>query len=137
VRPGEDRLPEGAVPNMPFAGVLGITFVRYEAAEVRARMAWRPELCTANDVMHGGAIMSLADTSGAACAFLNLPPGAQGTTTIESKTNLVRAVRGGTIEACSRPLHVGRSMAVIETEVRDDTDRLVAKVTQTQLVLTG
>lgn len=134
--PGEDQLPPGAVPSMPFAGMLGIVFVRYEATEVRARMAWAPGLCTADDVMHGGAIMSLADTAGAGCSFLNLPPGA-GTTTIESKTNLMRAVRRGTIEACSRPLHVGRSLVVVETEVRDDGDRLVAKVTQTQLVLTG
>ena len=84
--------------------------------------------------MHGGLLMTLADTVGAWCAFLNLPEGA-GTTTIESKTNFLRAVRGGSVHAIARPLHVGRTVVVIDTELRDDDDRLVARVTQTQAVL--
>ena len=84
--------------------------------------------------MHGGVLMALADTVGAWCAFLNLPEGA-GTTTIESKTNFLRAVRGGTVQATARPLHVGRTVVVVDTEFRDDDERLVARVTQTQAVL--
>src|SRR5207248_990279 len=80
---------------MPFLGLLQVDVVTNTAEEVRLRMAWRDELCTTLGVMHGGAIMSLADTAGAMCAFLNLPEGAGGTTTIESKTNFLRAVRGG------------------------------------------
>ena len=78
---------------------------------------------------------ALADSTGAACAFLNLPEGAAGTTTVESKTNFLRGVRDGWIEAVSHPLHVGRTVIVIETDVRDPQDRLVARVLQTQLVL--
>lgn len=81
--------------------------------------------------------MALADSTGGACAFLNLPAGAQGTTTVESKTNFLRGVRDGYVEAVSRPLHIGRTVVVVETEVRDAGNRLVAKVTQTQLVLTA
>jgi uncharacterized protein (TIGR00369 family) len=80
--------------------------------------------------------MALADSAGAACAVLNLPAGA-GTATIESKTNFFRAVRDGRVVAVSRPLHVGSSTIVVETEVRDRSERLVAKVTQTQAVLKG
>jgi 1,4-dihydroxy-2-naphthoyl-CoA hydrolase len=69
------------------------------------------------------------------CAFLNLPDDATGTTTVESKTNFFRAVRSGQVEAVSRPLHAGRAMVVIETELRDGEGSLVAKVTQSQLVL--
>jgi 1,4-dihydroxy-2-naphthoyl-CoA hydrolase len=120
---------------MPFARTLGIAFLRYTPDEVRARLAWSPELCTAGGVLHGGAVMTLADTAGGACAFLNLPEDSPGTTTVESKTNFMRAARDGFIEAISRPLHVGRTLIVVETDVRDAGDRLVARVTQTQLVL--
>ena len=121
---------------MPLARTLGATFSRYDKEEVRARLDWAPGLCTANGLLHGGAVMALADSTGAACAFLNLPDGSQGTTTVESKTNFLRGVRDGYIEAVSRPLHTGRTVVVIETDVRDQNDRLVARVTQTQLVLT-
>lgn len=122
---------------IPFARTLAIETLRYSPQEVRARLAWSPELCTAGGVLHGGAVMALADTTGGACAFLNLPDGAAGTTTVESKTNFLRAVRSGYAEATSRPLHTGRTVIVIETDVRDDRERLVARVTQSQLVLTG
>jgi uncharacterized protein (TIGR00369 family) len=87
--------------------------------------------------MHGGALMSLADMAGAVCAFLNLPPGATGTTTIESKTNFLRALRDGYVEAVATPLHAGRSTLVVDTELRDADGRLVARTTQTQAVLSG
>jgi 1,4-dihydroxy-2-naphthoyl-CoA hydrolase len=120
---------------MPFAATLGIVVTRYEPDEVRMTMAWTPRLCTAGGVLHGGALMALADASGGACAFLNLPEGAQGTTTVESKTNFLRAVRSGGVESTSRPLHVGRTLVVVETDLRDPEGRLAARVTQSQLVL--
>lgn len=119
---------------MPLAATLGLAVERWEADSVELSLAWRPDLCTAGGVLHGGVIMALADTAGASCAFLNLPPGT-GTTTVESKTNFLRAVREGSAKAGSRPLHVGRSLIVVETEVRDADSRLVAKVTQSQMVL--
>ena len=122
---------------MPFTKTLGITVVTYTAEEVRARLHWDATLCTAGGVLHGGVLMSLADSTGAACAFLNLPAGATGTTTVESKTNFLRAVREGHVDARSRALHTGRTVLVIETDLLDDRDRLVARVTQSQLVLTG
>jgi uncharacterized protein (TIGR00369 family) len=86
-------------------------------------------------VLHGGAIMGLADSAGGLLAFLNLPAGAQGTATIESKTNFFGAVRRGHVEARSRPLHKGRTTIVVETDVRDADGRHVARVTQTQAIL--
>jgi uncharacterized protein (TIGR00369 family) len=82
--------------------------------------------------MHGGALMALADTCGGVAAFLNLPEGATGTATIESKTNFPRAVREGGVDAETRPLHRGRTSIVLESELHDGGGRLVAKVTQTQ-----
>jgi 1,4-dihydroxy-2-naphthoyl-CoA hydrolase len=120
---------------MPFMKLLDIETVTNTAAEVRLRMPWREELCTTLGIMHGGAIMSLADTAGAMCAFLNLPEGAGGTTTIESKTNFLRAVRDGVVEAVTTPLHAGRKVIVLETDVLDDAGKRVARVTQTQAVL--
>ena len=120
---------------MPLAAVLGIEFVTAARDEVRARVAWRQDLCTVGDVLHGGVVMALADSTGAACALLNLPSDATATTTIESKTNFLRGVRGGHIEAVSTPLHAGRTTIVIETDVRDETGRRVAKTIQTQAVL--
>jgi 1,4-dihydroxy-2-naphthoyl-CoA hydrolase len=102
---------------------------------VGLHLDWRDELCTAGGVLHGGVLMSLADTAGAVCAYLNLPADSEGTTTIESKTNLLAAVRAGTVTAAATPLHVGGRLIVVETELRDDDGRRVAKTTQTQAVL--
>ncbi|HEX5267478.1 MAG TPA: PaaI family thioesterase [Acidimicrobiales bacterium] len=131
----ENSSPENILDLMPLATTLGIRSVESERGSVRATLEHRPELCTTGDMLHGGAIMTLADSTGGACAFLNLPDGAAGTSTIESKTNFLRAVRSGTITAVSRPLHTGRTVIVVETDVTDADGRLVAKVTQTQAVL--
>jgi uncharacterized protein (TIGR00369 family) len=130
----DEKLQGFMTSTMPFMGVLGAEAVSADASEVRLDVAWDESRCTAGGLMHGGVLMSLADGAGAWCAFLNLPEGAS-TTTIESKTNLLRAVRGGTIHAVARPLHVGRTVIVVDTELRDDEDKLVARVTQTQAVL--
>ena len=119
---------------MPFTGTLGLEMVLNSPEEVRARLVWREELCTSGGLMHGGALMALADSTGAACAVHHLPPGA-GTSTIESKTNFLRAVRGGHVEAVSRPLHTGRTVIVVETDLYDADGKRVARVTQTQAVL--
>jgi uncharacterized protein (TIGR00369 family) len=121
----------------PFAETIGAEVVAASPEEVRLRLEWRTERTTAGGAMHGGALMSLADMAGAVCAFLNLPPGATGTTTIESKTNFLRALRDGYVEAVATPLHAGRSTMVVDTELRDADGRLVARTTQTQAVLTG
>jgi 1,4-dihydroxy-2-naphthoyl-CoA hydrolase len=118
---------------IPFARLCGVTLAQATAEKVVGRLRWRPELCTGDGVMHGGAVMSLADTVGAVCAFLNLPAGAS-TTTIESKTNFFRAVRAGVVEATAQPLHVGRSTIVVQSDLRDGEGRRVALVTQTQAV---
>jgi uncharacterized protein (TIGR00369 family) len=118
--------------SVPFAAVLGIELLEASPDVVRARIQWTPERCTAGGVMHGGALMALADNCGGLCAFLNLPPGAQGTATIESKTNFLRAVREGAVTATTRPLHSGRTSMVLETELVRDDGKLAAKVTQTQ-----
>ena len=121
--------------QMPLGATLGIrTFG--DAEEIEATLAWAPELCTAGGILHGGVLMSLADAAGAVCAFLNLPDGAR-TTTIESKTNFLGAVREGEVLARARPLHVGKTTIVVETDVFDANGRRVARTTQTQAVLSG
>jgi 1,4-dihydroxy-2-naphthoyl-CoA hydrolase len=119
----------------PLAGTLGIEVTDIAAEEVRGGMDWAPEKCTAGGVLHGGALMAFADTLGGVCAFLNLPDGATATATVESKTNFFRTVREGRVQGVTRPLHVGRSFIVVQTDVVDDQDRRVAQVTQTQAVL--
>ena len=117
---------------IPFAAAVGIELLEATPELVVSRLQWTPERCTTGGVMHGGALMALADNGGGVCAFLNLPEGAIGTATIESKTNFLRAVREGAVTASSRPLHLGRTMAVVETELVRDDGKLAAKVTQTQ-----
>src|SRR2546429_6626036 len=88
---------------VPFAAELGVEVIASRPDEVRARVEWRPDRCTTGGVLHGGVIMSLADTTGATCAFQNLPEGAAGGATIESKTTFLRAARAGGAEAGSPP----------------------------------
>ena len=95
------------IDSMPFARELGIEVTAATPEEVRGRLAWSERLCTAGGVMHGGVLMAFADTLGAGCAFLNL----------------------------ARPLHVGRSTIVIQTDLSDAGGRRVAQVTQTQAVI--
>lgn len=118
---------------MPFAVWLGIELLEADRERVRGRLQWAPQRTTTADVMHGGAIIALADTCGGVCAYLNLPDDARGTATVESKTNFLRAVRGGAATATTRPLHKGRTLIVLETEVTSDDGKLAAKVTQTQI----
>ena len=101
---------------------------------MRGGLAWAAERCTMGGGLHGGIVMTLADSVGAVCAFLNLPAGA-GTSTIESKTNFFPPFAQGAVHAVARPLHVGRTTIVVQTDVRDDADRRVALITQTQMVL--
>lgn len=131
----EPTINEDLVATMPFSQLLGIKVLEQSPQRVRAQLAWPPERCTTGGLMHGGALMGVADSAGGVCAFLNLPEGAVGTSTIESKTNFLRGVREGVVTATSHVLHRGRTIIVIETELSQDGDRLVGKVTQTQTVL--
>lgn len=120
---------------MPFAVLMGVTFLEAEKDRVVATMTVREDLCTMGHMIHGGAIMALADTVGAAATVINLPEGA-GTTTIESKTNFVGAAPAGTVvRATATPIHRGRRTQVWQTRLETDAGRLVAVVTQTQMVL--
>ena len=122
--------------RMPFAELLGIIFLDAEPDHVVAKMSVREDLCTLGSAAHGGAIMALADTVGAAATLINLPEGARGTATIESKTNFVSpAPAGTTVVATASAIHRGRRTQVWTTRLETDAGRLVAVVTQTQMVL--
>lgn len=129
-----DDLDTAPPSGMPFADLIGVRIVDSTPEEVRGLLDWAPERCTAGGVLHGGAVMALADSLGGACAFLNLPTGML-TGTIESKTNFFRPVTRGTVEAVARPLHIGKSTIVVQTDVLDEEGRRVAQVTQTQAVI--
>ena len=139
--------------QVPLCATLGITADTFRPDEVVLSLDWAPTLCTGNNMLHGGIVMALADSAGGVCAFLNLPEGAGGTATIESKTNFLRpltmragtargedgpsgpATRGGTVKAHCHPLHIGKRVIVLETEVRGDDGKLAAKVLQTHAIL--
>ena len=133
--PPQEQPPLADLMSMvPFAVTLGMELVSATPEEVVGRLAWREELCTTGGALHGGALMSLADNLGGVCAYLNLPAGA-GTATISSSTNFLRGVREGHVTATSRPLRVGRTVIVVQTELRDDAGRLVTQTTQAQAVI--
>ena len=120
---------------MPVTKILGLEVLESSPELVRARVAWDATRCTASGALHGGLLMGLADSCGGFLAFLNLPEGSIGTTTLESKTNLFRGVHSGWVTAEARLLHSGRSTIVADTVLRDDDGALVARTTQTQMVL--
>ena len=120
---------------LPFAELLGIEFVSASPDKIVAEMIVREDLCTRPAVLHGGAVMAFADTLGATGTIINLPEGA-GTTTIESKTNFVAPAPAGTrVIGEATPIHRGRRTMIWQTRVLTPEGRLVALVTQTQLVL--
>jgi len=121
---------KGLLPEL-----MGIEFSDVTPDKVVARLAVRKDLCTIGDNLHGGAIMAFADTLGAVAAILNMPKGSR-TTTIESKTNFIRGAPAGTrITGESVAVHKGRTTVVCQTTIRTEEGKLVALVTQTQLVI--
>jgi uncharacterized protein (TIGR00369 family) len=126
-----------ALDQPPFARHLGLKIVSATAEKVVAEMTVTPELINRNGVLHGGAIMALADNIGGTLAFVNLVPG-EGTTTMESKTNFFRAVPAGdTLRAEAVALHKGRKTVVVQTTLYRGDGKLAAQVTQTQFTLRG
>ncbi|MBI5319279.1 PaaI family thioesterase [Bradyrhizobium sp.] len=122
--------------KMPFAELKGVKFVEADKDRVVAKMVVRPDLCTLHHTIHGGAVMALADSVGAAATVINLPEDAKGTTTIESKTNFIGAAKeGATVVATATPVHRGRRTQVWQTRLETEDGKLVAVVTQTQMVL--
>jgi uncharacterized protein (TIGR00369 family) len=122
--------------RIPFAGVLGLEVVSYSKERIEARMLVRPDLCNPMSGRHGAAAMSLADTLGAMGASMNLPEGANGTTTLESKTNFIGTAKSGeTVVAVCTPIHVGRRTSIWQTKIITEASKTMALVTQTQMVL--
>ena len=121
---------------MPFARLLGVEVAEADPGQIVGAMTVREEFCTAGDNVHGGALMAFADSLAAIGAFLNLPEGAGGTTTVESKTNFLgRAAKGARLKGVSTPVSVGKRVSVWQTKIYDEAEKTVALTIQTQLVL--
>ena len=124
---------EALIALMPYAGQLGMALTEAGPECVVATLDWEQRLCTTAGILHGGALMTLADTAGALVAFLGLPEGCT-TATITSTTQMFRPVTAGTVRAEAVPLHRGRTTVTVQTSMRDSQDRLVAMTTQVQAV---
>jgi uncharacterized protein (TIGR00369 family) len=124
---------DALIALMPLAGHLGLVLDEADASRVVIRLDWAPHLCTSGGVMHGGALMSLADTAGALVTFLGLPEG-KTTATITSTSHMFRPVSAGTVRAVAVPVHRGRTTVTAETSIFDTEDRLVAQTVQVQAV---
>ena len=120
---------------MPLCAQLGVRGITWQPDLVELELDWSPTLCTTGGILHGGAHMAFADTLGAVGTFVNLPEG-KGTTTVESSTKFIGAAKvGSTVTGECTPLHKGRTTMVWQTHIRNDSGKLCAVVTQTQLVL--
>ncbi len=127
------QLTQMMADRMP--GTLGLEFTEVTVDRVVATLLVRQEICTVGEILHGGAIMAFADTLGATATVLNLPAGAT-TTTLESKTNFLRAAPlGEVVTGESTPIHRGRRTMVWQTRLTRTDGKPVALVVQTQMVL--
>ena len=127
-----DKIPDR---DLPFSKLLGIEFVSATKDKIVASLVVREDLCTAFDTVHGGCLMAFADTLGATGTIVNLPADGR-TTTIESKTNFIAAAPVGTrLIGESTPIHRGRRTQIWQTRIATEAGRLVALITQTQMVL--
>lgn len=120
--------------NTPFARKMGVRMTLVTKECIEAEMEVTPDLCTIPETLHGGAIMAMADNMGGIGAFLNMPPGSL-TSTVESKTNFLRAApQGQTVKAVTTPVNIGRTLQVWKTEIFREDGKLAAVVTQTQII---
>ena len=124
---------EALVALMPFAADLGIELAEATPDRVVAALPWAARLCTSGGTLHGGALMTLADSAGALVAFLALPAGAS-TATMTSTTQFFRPVSAGTVQAVAVPLHRGRTAVTVQTSLHDEGGRLVMNTTQIQAI---
>ena len=121
---------------MPFTRLIGLQVPEAAPERVVGQITVREDLCTTGRIMHGGAIMAIADSLGAIAAYMNSPDEAKATTTIESKTNFMRAAPlGSEVIAECLPMHVGRRTSVWQTTLRNEEGKTLAIVSQTQMVL--
>jgi 1,4-dihydroxy-2-naphthoyl-CoA hydrolase len=124
------------IDRIPFAKLLGVELVSFANDRIEAKLTVKPEHCNPMGTLHGGALISIADTLGAIGAFANLPDGANGTTTLESKTNFLGPAKAGeTVTAICTPVHVGRRTSIWQTEVATEAGRKVGLIIQTQMTL--
>lgn len=127
---------DAIVRMIPFSAHLGFELMKADKAEVVVEVNLLPAHCTLGDTAHGGFLMALADFAGAAGAVQVLPEGAKGTTTVESKTNMISAARSGQrLRATAALVHAGRRTSVWTTRVETLEGKLVSVTTQTQMVL--
>lgn len=120
--------------NTPFAKKMGVRMTRVTKERIEGEMEVTSDLCTIPECLHGGAMMAMADNMGGIGAFINMPPGAT-TSTVESKTNFLRAVpQGQTVKAVTTPVNIGRTLQVWKTEIFREDGKLAAVVMQTQIV---
>jgi uncharacterized protein (TIGR00369 family) len=124
---------EALVALMPFAADIGIELEEATADRVVAALSWTARLCTSGGILHGGALMSLADSAGALVAYLGLPQGAS-TATMTSTTQFFRPVSAGVVRAVAVPLHRGRTAVTVQTTLRGAADELVMQTTQIQAI---
>jgi 1,4-dihydroxy-2-naphthoyl-CoA hydrolase len=119
----------------PFMQMLGAELVSATLDRIEARLTVRDDMGNGSGILHGGVYMSFADYLGAIGTVVNLPKGAS-TTTMESKTNFFRPARSGdVITGVSTPLHKGRRTMVWQTRLTDKDGKLLAMITQTQMVI--
>lgn len=120
--------------NAPFAKLMGVTLTLVTKSRLESELKVTKDHCTVPDILHGGAIMAFADNMGGIGAFINMPEGAT-TTTVESKTNFLRAVpMGQTAKAVTTPVNIGRTLQIWKTDIFREDGKLAAVVTQTQLI---
>ena len=131
--PSDEKFTDLIRKIMPFCDVLGLSVISATPQRVEATADWAKERTTVFGGLHGGYIMAIADSVGALCASQNLPKGAE-TSTIESKTNFLRPVTGGTVTIVAAPIHVGRTTIVVQTAITRDDGKSVSLTTQTQAV---
>ena len=121
----------------PFMQLLGVELTSATLDRIEARLTVRENMGNGSGILHGGVYMSFADYLGAIGTVVNLPKGAS-TTTMESKTNFFRPATTGTlVVGVSTPLHKGRRTMVWQTRLADQNDKLLAMITQTQMVIPG
>jgi 1,4-dihydroxy-2-naphthoyl-CoA hydrolase len=127
--------PSALAATMPFAVHSGIEVTAADREGVVGHLDWSEERCTIGGLMHGGALMTLADSLGAVAAFLHLPEGA-GTATVSSNTSLLRGLREGRATGTATVINAGRRFITVRTDVVDDAGKLLITTTQVQAVLT-
>jgi uncharacterized protein (TIGR00369 family) len=130
------KIQRGEAPPPPVAALIGFTLAAVEPGRAVMTLEAGPQHANPMGTLHGGVFCDLADAAMGMAYASSLDEG-ETFTTLELKINFLKPVWTGRLTATGRVVKGGHTVGLVECDVHDDKDRLVARASSTCMTLRG